>query len=415
MKGIFYGWRIVAALFLIVFILWGGYNSFGVFFIPLSREFGSTGTITSGIMTLSLIMGGFFGWMMGGLADRYGPRIVLAGCSVMAGCGYILMSRIDSLWQVYIWMGVMVGIAMSSAYAVPAATVGRWFIKRRGLALAVTLTALGTAQMVAPPLAAQLIEFRDWRFAYLVIGLSVLTVGTSAAMFLRRAPEDIGLLPDGETANPGYGGRAPALTGYTLAETLRTPALWVFCAIWGLMAMPILLVVVHVVPYAINTKIGPVAAASVLTVMGASNISGRFIFGSMADRMGSRPALLIALVTQTTALFIFASARDLSMFYLAALLFGGSASGGDVIVLNILAQFFGRKSLGTIVGVTGITWRAGAATGPILGGWVSDVTGSYSLAFLAAATGTAICIGLAFILFAKKPRPYTSSPPASGQ
>ncbi len=252
--------------------------------------------------------------------------------------------------------------------------------------------------MAAPPLTAQLIVLGDWRFTYLVIGLLVLTVGASAAMFLWRNPEDRGLLPDGKVANSA---QMPTLTGYTLAEALRTLTFWIFCAMWTFMALPILLVMVHTVPYAISMDIGPVAAASILTVMGASNIAGRLIFGPVADRIGSRPALLIALVIQTTALLLFVFAMDLKLFYLAALLFGASCSGGDVIAISILAEFFGRKSLGIIVGATSIPWRIGAATGPILGGLVFDTSGSYSLAFLVAAIGIAACIGLTFVLFTK--------------
>jgi MFS family permease len=413
-RRIFYGWGIVVALFLIMFVLWGGYYSFGVFFNSLSREFGSTGTLTSGIMSLSLILSGLFSWVMGGLTDRYGPRMVLSLSSFMAGAGYLLMTRIDSIWQIYVWIGIVVGIAMSSAYAVPAATVGKWFIKRRGLAIGITLTAIGTAQMVAPLLVAQIIELHDWRFAYLVIGLSVVVLGVSAAMFLRRMPEDMGLLPDGEAAKPRGNAEMTALTGYTLAESLRMPVFWVFCTIWTLMAMPTLLVIVHTVPYATSMKIGSVAAASILTVTGVANISGRFIFGYMVDRIGSRPALLMTLVIQTVALLLFVYARDLRLFYLAGLLFGASCSGGDVVILTILADFFGRKHLGIIIGVASMPWRIGAAMGLILGGLISDITGSYSLAFLAVAIGIAACIGLTFILFAQKPRLYASPPTPRG-
>ncbi|MDP2645130.1 MAG: MFS transporter [Desulfobacterales bacterium] len=400
---VFYGWVVVAALFLVTFILWAGFYSFGVFFKPLSREFGMMATTTSGIMTLSLLVSGLFSWPMGHLTDRYGPGAVLAACSVIAGAGYILMTRIYAIWQIYVCIGVVVGMAMSSAYAVPAATAGRWFIRRRGLALSLVFTALGIAQMAAPPLTAKLVVLGDWRFAYLVIGISVLTVGVCAAVFLRRSPEDVGLLPDGDVAGHGGGAQMPTLTGYSLAETLRMPAFWIFCPMWALMALPILLVIVHTVPYAISMNISTVVAATIFTVMGAANIAGRLVFGSMADRIGSRLSLLITLSIQTIALILFVFGRDLRLFYLAALLFGASYSGADVIFIGILAEFFGRKSLGTIVGVSSILWRVGAATGPILGGWVFDSTGSYSLAFLVAAAGIAACIGLTFVLFANKP------------
>ncbi|MFC1893894.1 MFS transporter, partial [Chloroflexota bacterium] len=255
---------------------------------------------------------------------------------------------------------------------------------------------------------------RDWRFTYLVIGLSVMVLGISAAMFLRRTPEDMGLLPDGDAAKLEGITKMPALTGYTLAESLRTPVFWIVCAMWALVAMPIFLVIVHTVPYATSMKIGSVAAAGILTVMGAANISGRLIFGSIVDRIGSRLALLIALVIQTAALLLFVYARDLRIFYLAGLLFGVSYGGVDVIILGVVADFFGRRYLGIIIGVASIAWRIGAAMGPILGGLVSDVTGSYSLAFLAVAIGIAACTGLVFILFAQKPGLYTSPPAPRG-
>ncbi|MFC2069214.1 MFS transporter [Chloroflexota bacterium] len=407
-REVFYGWGIVAALFLVMFVFMGGFYSFGVFFNSLSLEFDSTATITSGIMSLSMILGGLFGWVMGGLTDRYGPRMVLALSSFLAGAGYLLMTRIDSIWQIYVLIGIVVGIAMSSAYVVPGATIGKWFIKKRGLAMGITFAAIGIAQVVVPPLVAQLIELRDWRFAYLIMGLLVLVLGVSASMFLRRTPEDVGLLPNGEVTKQRSSMEVTTLAGYTVAETLHTSAFWIFCAMWALMAMPVLLVAVHIVPYATSMEIGSVAAASILTVIGAANISGKFIFGYMVDRIGSRAALCMTRVIQSAALLLFVYARDLRLFYIAALLFGVSYSGGDIICLDMLAEVFGRKYLGIIIGVTSVTWRIGAAIGPIMGGLVYDVTGSYSSAFLAAAIGIATCIGLAFVFFAQKPRLYSS-------
>ncbi len=408
-KRLFFGWVIIAALFFIVFVLWGAYYTFGVFLKPMSEELGWTRAMTSGVVTMGLLLGGVMSIVMGGLTDRYGPRIVLILGSFSVGLGYLLMYGIHSLWQLYVLLGFLVGLGMSTAYAVPAATAGRWFVEKRGLVLAMTFTGLGIAQMTVPPLVAQLIEALGWRQTYLLVGAAVWVLGISTSLILKRSPEDVGLLPDGKAPEKGQDRKAVApLSGLTLMQALRTPAFWLVSAIWLLTGVPILLAVVHIIPYATDVGIDRVAAASVMAFMGISNILGRIVFGNVADRIGSKPTLIICLVIETVALLAFMGAKNLWGFYVGALLLGGAYSAADIVCLNVTAEFFGRRYLGIIIGATGLAWRTGAAAGALLGGVIYDLTKSYSLAFLIAAIGIVLCIGFSFPLFAKKPKLETA-------
>lgn len=404
-KRLFFGWVIIAALFFIVFVLWGAYYTFGVFLKPMSEDLGWTRAMTSGVMTLGLLLGGVMSIVMGGLTDRYGPRMVLILGSFSVGLGYLLMYGIHSLWQLYVLLGVLVGLGMSTAYAVPAATAGRWFVEKRAFVLAITFTGLGIAQMTVPPLVAKVIEALEWRQTYLLVGVAVWVLGISTSLILKRSPEDVGLLPDGKQPMVGGGkGTSAPLSGLSLVQALHTPAFWLLSVIWLLTGIPILLAVVHIIPYATDMGIDRVAAATVMTFVGISNIVGRIFFGNIADRIGSKPTLIICLAIETVALLVLMGAKNLWGLYAGALLLGGAYSAADIVCLNVTADFFGRRYLGIIIGATGLAWRTGAAAGALLGGVVYDLTKSYSLAFLIAAIGIVLCIGLAFPLFAKKPK-----------
>ena len=127
----FYGYVIVAATFLIQFITLGTYNSIGVFFNPLITEFEWPRAVISGAMSLSFLLYGLLSVVLGSLNDRFGPRLIIACCGCLLGIGYLLTSKMNAVWHLYLFLGVLVGSAQSSMDVVPLSTVARWFIKKR--------------------------------------------------------------------------------------------------------------------------------------------------------------------------------------------------------------------------------------------------------------------------------------------
>src|SRR2546423_6475362 len=178
-------WRAVFALVAVVTSVSTPVSAFGVFLPVLAAEFGGQRGAVSLALSINFVLGGFAAFAVAHVADRRGPRVVLALTVLIGASGLLLMSQTRQLWHIYVFYGVMVGIGFSSVYVLTTATVSRWFVARRGLALAVVLSAFNLGWLVGGPFAAFLIERWGWRTAYLVLGLFVAGVGVPACLGVR--------------------------------------------------------------------------------------------------------------------------------------------------------------------------------------------------------------------------------------
>ena len=375
-EGSRYRWVLVASLFFILLLFWGSYYSFGVFLKPLAQEFGWSRAATSGPFALSLVLQGFVGILAGALTDRYGPRPILLGGTLAASLGYLLMARLSSLTELYLYFGVLVGLGTSASYVVPVATIPRYFDKQRGLALGIALAGIGVGQMTFPPLTSFLTQGQGWRYAFLVVGLVLGVGGILASLVPRPYP------------------REASTRGSTPWQAMGGLRFWALFAIWFMAALPLQIVMVHIVPYATDKGFGPGAAALTLTIMGLTVTLARVAVGGVSDRMGNRPVYFACLGLQFLIMFWLIRGGSLGGLYLAALVFGIGYGGAAVVFAKIVAEVYGLASLGAIMGLLGLGWYLGAALGAPLAGWVFDLRHSYSLAFLAGGTA----LGLALIL-----------------
>src|SRR4029077_16161731 len=166
-------WRVVLALFVVVSAISMAVSAFGVFLPVLNATFGWTRGAISVALSINLALGGAAAFAVASVADRRGPRGVLALTVVIGAAGLVATSRISALWHFYVSYGVMVGIGFSSVYVLTTATVARWFAERRGLAFAVVLSGFNLGWLIGGPVAALLISLLGWRAAYVVLGLVV--------------------------------------------------------------------------------------------------------------------------------------------------------------------------------------------------------------------------------------------------
>ncbi len=196
-RRFFYGNIIVLASFLVVMIAWGTQYSFGVFFKPVLNEFGWTRAETSGAYSLSIVLLGFFGIIAGRLSDKYGPRLVVTGCGLLLGLGYILMSQLSAIWQIYLFYGVLASIGVAGSWVPLLSTIARWFVRRRGLASGIVAAGIGIGTIILPLLANKLISLYNWRTSFIIFGIISLVVYVVVAQFLRRDPAQMGLLAYG--------------------------------------------------------------------------------------------------------------------------------------------------------------------------------------------------------------------------
>ena len=193
----FYGYIVVAAAICIMTLTWGSNRTFGVFLEPMLEEFGWTRAAISGSFTINMLIMGVMALLAGRLTDSLGPRIVLAGCGVFLGLGYILTSQVKAIWQFFLFYGVIGGIGMSGILAPLMSVVVRWFLKRRSLMSGILVAGPALGIMIIPLICSFLISSWGWRFSYLILGMVVLVIVVSAAFFIRGEPADMGLVPYG--------------------------------------------------------------------------------------------------------------------------------------------------------------------------------------------------------------------------
>jgi len=396
-RKFFYGYVVVLAAFLILVMTWGTLYCFGVFFKPVLIEFGWTRAATSGAYSLCLLLLAFFGIVMGRLNDRFGPRIVVTGCGLFLGSGYLLMSQISVIWQLYLFYGVMLAIGASGSFIPLASTISRWFIKRRGLLTGIAVSGIGVGTMIMPPIANWLITDYGWRVSYIVIGIAVLVLITSAAQFLRYEPSQMGQLPYGENQAEPESVNSKT-KGFSLKETIHTRQFWMISAMFFCFGVAIQSILVHIVPHATDIGISSARAVNILAIIGALSATGRIMMGGVADRIGNKLALVVVFVLMSAALLWLLVAKEPWMFYLFAIAFGFAYGGWATLLSLIPAELFGLGSLGVILGAVHFSVATGEALGPTLAGGIFDITGSYQPAFTICAALSMIAIVLALFL-----------------
>ena len=387
----------VVAAFFIMVVMWGTVFTFGIFFKSLLVEFGWTRVMTSGAFSLFMVVHGLLGIVTGKLNDRFGPRIIITVCGFFLGLGYLLMSQVSAVWQLYLFSGVLVGIGVSGGFVPLTSTVARWFVERRGLMTGVVLTGVGTGTMVMPPLARWLIFTYDWRTSFVIVGSIALIFVILAAQFLRRDPSQVGQLPYGE--NEVRQVRLPLeARGFSLREAIHIRQFWMLCAMYLCFGLCVQTIMVHIVIYVTGLEISAAIAATILTVIGGLSIVSRMIMGGASDRIGNKLALTISFIVMFLALFWLVVAKEIWALYLFAVAFGFAYGGLSALESPIVAELFGLGSHGAILGIVAFSFTAGGAIGPVMSGHIFDITGSYYLAFLVCTIASVIGLILTSLL-----------------
>lgn len=399
----FYGWIIVIAAGCVILIMYGTLFTFGVFFKPVLTEFGWTRAMTSGAFSLCILTHGVLAIVIGRLTDKYGPRIVVTACGLSVGIGYLLMSQISSTWQLYLFYGILIGMGMGGAWIPQMSTIARWFEKRRGLATGMAASGEGVGILIMAPLARWLISAYDWRTSYIVIGIIALALIISAAQFLRRHPEKMGLLPYGKEAktteiNPTKYHKSPVAQDFSLSEAVKGRQFWMILALFFFFEFSILSIMNHLDIHATDIGISEITAANILATIGGVSILGRITLGALADRAGSKQAIITGLAILAVALLWLQLARAEWMLYLFAAIFGFAFGGLLVQISLIIAESFGLTSHGAIFGVISFGLIVGGTMGPVVVGHIFDITESYQLGFLICAAASITSLVLAVFL-----------------
>lgn len=384
-------WVVMAASFGVMFGIWNTHAGFGVFLPVLAGEFGWSRGAISVASSLNLLIGGATGIGLGAASDRYGPRVVLAFAALVVGAAYFLASSVNALWHLYVFVGLLSGVGLSPVYPVATATVSRWFVRRRGLAVGIVLAGLSLAYVTGGPLAAFLINAVGWRMAYRLLGGLVWTVAGSASLFMSHPPSDGGSSASGAPSR-SQSAPVPQTAGTTVREAFAGRRFWLLAGTWGFMGFAYYTVVIHIVSHVKDHGVILEYASLGLTIYGLSLFAGSLVFGALADRVGARPIFWVCVALQVVTLAAVLTRPPLWALYLLIFLYGLGGGGSDASYIKAASEVFGVRALGAIIGGLSIGWRCGAALGPAAAGFIYDATNSYTLAFGLAAFGLAMSI-----------------------
>lgn len=427
----FYGWLMVAAAGLTMTLVYAMRYSFSVFYPVMLDEFGWSQAATSLAFSINLLVYGFSAPLTGTLADRLGTRnLIPIGAAVMLLASFGL-SRVEAIWQLYLFLGLMAFGTASSGWPVHALILSNWFVRRRGLAAGLITAGWGLSYLSAP-VTEFLINNMGWRNTYLTLGLGVsLIVGAVGYGFQRRRPQDYGLYPDGialeSTSELASGGSvsqsqarldlAPANPSLTLSTAVKTAQFWMILAMNFFQGIAFNMLGLHLVRFFQVTGFGRAFGATVLATLGVVSGAGN-LAAFLSDRIGRERAYTLAATGSIGGVLLLFVMKDPSLVWLAflfAVLMGfsqglGSTSGGAAI-----ADLFQGPAFGSINGLTVIGFGLGGLVGPWFGGLTIDITNSYDIAFTVVILCMAGACASLWLAAPRKVRPIGQKLPAQAR
>jgi len=369
-------------------------TAFSLFFPPIIDEFGWERGVTAGAFSFGFLVSGAVSPLIGRMMDRFGPRAVMElGVALMAA-GLLLAPLTTQPWHLYLTIGVLVGAgSICLGYSGQSLFLPNWFNRRRGLAIGLAFAGVGLGSMTLLPWVQHMIEHAGWRTACTAMGIIVLVVLAPINLLLRKRPEDLGLQPDGDAA-PSASSPKPisnvvdsawAGTDWTLRRALRTARFWWIATgyfgglyIWYA-------VQVHQTKYLLDIGFSSGAAVWALGVVSLLGIPGQILLGHVSDRVGREWvwsasclgfaicfAALIALKFYPTSLLV----------WVMVLAQGALGYGLTSIMGAVVVEIFQGKHYGSIFGTVMLAALAGGAAGPWVTGFLHDLSGSYTLAFM---------------------------------
>ena len=420
-KKLFYGWVIVAISTLALLVSNGlSIGGIPVFSEWIRNDFIANGailkenaqTIVSNFGVFTFLTAGLTAPLAGYFINRFRLKPLMLLGSVILGAALLLHSQAQSLALVYT-ARIMFGIALGFiGVLINTVLVSNWFRRRRGTAMGIMLCGTSFGGVVIPLLATPLIKSYGWRTAMIAVSLMIWVVLIPAIIFLvREKPSDMGLFPDGATApteEVAAASRNDYQEGLTLGEAMRTPIFWVFALCAMLIFYPLFVTTQQLILYLRTPRIGmtPAVAASMISILSALSICGKFLFGSLSDKFSPTRVMFFCCLTMLIGtLFFLKFSASVVLFFVVP--FGLGYGGTFVLLQRLIADYFGAREYPKILGVVTVIETIGAAIGGRVTGAVADANGGdYSQAFylLIAATGVALFLTLVLNVLVKANR-----------
>lgn len=396
-RKFFYGWTIVGAgFFANIASAFALASTLSIFLKPLTAELGVSRGVFSLLRSGEGIIGALVAPFVGTLVDRHGGRWLIAIGTTIVAVGYFLLSHVETFTEfTFVRLSfVTLGDAMMGSMVVNI-VIAQWFLRRRGRALALSSMGVGFAKVCMPVVAATLILWFGWRQTWVVFGFVTLVLGVvPSLLFIRRSPEEMGLYPDGAQGpidwNDGTTKRrrstAPELAlnedvVWTRGEVIRTQAFWLLVITFGIASMGVTGLNLHVFSYVTDLGYPAVIAATVMSVIASMQLASPLVWGIVAEHIDVRIAAMLRFVIQGIGLGLAILTANLFCLYAGFFLYGIGLGGNMVLPEILWANYFGRRSLGTVRGLGLLISQVLAAIGPPFFGFLFDLTHGYGLSF----------------------------------
>jgi MFS family permease len=391
----YYGWVIVGVAFVTMALGVTARTSFSLLMPPLIDEFGWDRGLAAGAFSFGFLVSAVLSPIVGRVLDVRGPRVVILFGVLVLTAGLALAPSIERPWQLYLTLGVLVGGgANMMTYTVHSQFLPNWFVERRGLAISIAFAGVGIGAIVLLPWLQSIIVNAGWRASCWAMGLLVLFGAGPLNLLVRKKPEDIGLLPDGESRSRSAAGTRTALniadprwaaTTWTLARALRTGRFWwivlgYFCALVAWYAVQ-----VHQTKYLMEIGFTPLVAAWSLGIVSVAGVPGQIVLGASSDRVGREwiwTAGCAGFAICYAALIALEQVQSNVLLYVMVLSQGFLGYALTSVMGPIVVEIFEGPHYGSIFGTVTVALIGGGAAGPWLAGVIHDATGSYRLAFV---------------------------------
>ena len=410
----YYGWVILFAAGDAMFVRNAAASlTLAVFIFPISDDLGWSRTLIAGAASLGGLVAALTSPVVGWASDKYGVRLILAISVLVMGISTFSLAWATVPIAFYLAFG-MGRVLFSSSFQIgPSVVVSRWFVRRRGRATGMLFLAHSMGIVLFPLIAGMVIHYWGWQAAWMVLGAIVWVAALGpVSLLIRQSPEAMGLAPDLPQGRPedesGPAQAPPEEPDWTLRDARRTPTLWLLALATGILFLMQAGTNTHQGAYFIDQELGVAISALSISFNAAFTGIGSLIWGWLVERVSVRYCYAAVAVVMVVALFLFPSVNTVWQALLVASLFGVSVGGILVVPAVAYANYFGRRSIGVIRGVTEPFVSLGQAIGAVFSGLVFDITGSYHFAFITLAVFGIAAIGL--ILLTKPPHLAAKAP-----
>jgi len=405
---VFYGWWIVLSaggVQMLSGLLW--MQSYGAYVVLLQEEFGWSKTLVAGAFALTRIESGVLGPLQGWLVDRYGPRLILSIGMVIFSAGFMLFSQVDSLLGFYLTFALIAIGSSLGGFATVMVAIVNWFSRHRAKAVALSQVGYSLGGFLVPVVVLCLEAF-GWRQTALMSGILVLVLGIPMVQLVRHKPSQWGQVPDGilKKETDDAGGSAPGFPSgrdFTAREAMKTRAFWLLSLGHASALLTVSAVMVHLVPHLIQLEYSLAQAGMFVAMMTAFQMAGQVLGGFLGDRFNKRFISILCMLAHGSGLLIVAQADSLLMITVFTFLHGLAWGIRGPLMVALRADYFGPSSFGTIMGFSSLIVMFGMSFGPVIAGYMADVSGTYESGF----TTLAIAAFLGSICF------MLASPPVS--